>query len=83
MGPWLLIVVVAVTVVLWRLAGIAGMIWQEWTRVHAHCIQMEAAAASGSMLCERLPDGTTLVVMPGSASQEHVSVAEQYLRSAR
>ncbi len=78
MGVWLLIVVVAVTVVLWRLVGVAGVIWQEWARVTAHCAQMEAAASTGAMLCERRPDGTTLLVMPASASQEHASVAGQY-----
>lgn len=79
----MLIVVAAVTVVLWRLVGVAGVIWQEWARVQAHCMQMEAAASSGAMLCERRPDGTTLLVMPGSATQEHASVAKQYLGSVR
>ena len=78
MGVWLLIVVAAVTVVLWRLVGVAGIIWQEWARVTAHCAQMETAASTGAMLCERRPDGTTLLVMPAPVSQEHASVAGQY-----
>jgi len=31
---------------------------------------MDAAASSGAMLCERLPDGTTLLVMPRPADQD-------------
>jgi len=37
---------------------------------------MEKAAASGAVLWERQPDGTTLLVMPGSASLDQASVAE-------
>ena len=54
MGAWLLIIVVAVTLILWRVIGVAGMIWRERAHVTAHCVQMDAAAASGAMLCERL-----------------------------
>ncbi len=70
MGAWFLIIVPAMTVVVWRLVGVAGVIWHERTRVTSHCAQMETAALNGAMLCERLPDGTTLLVMPGAAHQE-------------
>jgi len=71
MGAWFLIIVPAMTVVVWRLVGVVGVIWQERARVTSHCTQMETAALNGAMLCERLPDGTTLLVMPGAALQEH------------
>ena len=76
MGAWLLIIVAAVTVVLWRVISVAGMIWQERARVTAHCTQMDAASTSGAMLCERHPDGTTLLVMPRPAGQEDGQTAE-------
>jgi len=76
MGAWLPIIAVALTVVLWRLAGVAGAIWQDRDRVLARCTQMETAASSGAVLFERLPDGTTLLVMPGPASPEQDPVAE-------
>jgi len=71
MGAWLLIAVAAMTVVMWRLVSVAGMICQERARVTSHCTQMETAALNGAVLCERLPDGTTLLVMPGAAHREH------------
>ena len=64
MTAWLLIAAVAVTLILWRAIGVAGAIWRERAHVTAHCAEMDAAAISGAMLCERLPDGTTLLVMP-------------------
>jgi hypothetical protein len=70
MGAWLLIIVIAATIIAWRLIGVAGDLWRERAHVTARCIQMETAASSGAMLCERLPDGTTLLVMPGPAGQE-------------
>lgn len=76
MGAWLLIIVVAVTLILWRVIGVAGMIWRERAHVTAHCVQMDAAAVSGAMLCERLPDGTTLLVMPAPAGQDQPELAE-------
>jgi hypothetical protein len=71
MGAWYLVIVAAMTVVTWRLVGVAGLIWQERARVASHCTQMETAALNGAMLCERLPDGTTLLVMPGPDHREH------------
>jgi hypothetical protein len=68
MAVWLLIGAVAVTLIVWRAIGVAGAIWRERAHVNAHCAQMDAAAVSGTMLCERLPDGTTLLVMPSPAS---------------
>jgi hypothetical protein len=73
MGAWFLITVVAMMVVMWRLVSVAGVIWQERARVISHCTQMETAALNGAILCERLPDGTTLLVMPGAAHQEQHS----------
>ena len=71
MGSWLLLIIaVAGTLVLWRVIDVAGKIWRERAHVTARCIQMETAASSGAMLCERLPDGTTLLVMPGPAGRE-------------
>jgi hypothetical protein len=42
-------------------------------RVASHCTQMETAALNGAILCERLPDGTTLLVMPRPEHEEHES----------
>jgi len=70
MGAWLLIIVVAATLIAWRLISVAGMLWKERAHVTARCVQMETAASSGAILCERLPDGTTLLVMPGPASRD-------------
>ncbi len=76
MGPWLLIIVVAMAVVLWRLIGVAGVICRQRARVAAHSAEMDAAASSCAILFERLPDGTTLLVMPGPAAQEQAPGAE-------
>jgi hypothetical protein len=72
MTLWWLIIVVAATLVLWRVIGVAGEIWRERARVNARCAQMDAAALSGAMLCEQLPDGTTLLVMPSPAVQDQL-----------
>jgi hypothetical protein len=71
MGTWYPVIVAAMAVVTWRLVGVVGLIWQERARVASHCTQMESAALNGAMLCERLPDGTTLLVMPGPGHYEH------------
>ena len=77
MGLWLLLIVaVAATLVLWRVIDVAGTIWRERAHVTARCVQMETAASSGAILCERLPDGTTLLVMPGPANQDPPSSGE-------
>jgi hypothetical protein len=76
MAVWLLIAAVAATLILWRVIGIAGVIWRERAHVTAHCAQMDAAASSGATLCERLPDGTTLLVMPGPATPDQFVPAE-------
>jgi hypothetical protein len=71
MGSWLLLIIaVAGTLVLWRVIDVAGKIWRERAHVTAQCASMDAAAVSGAMLCERLPDGTTLLVMPRPADQD-------------
>lgn len=61
------------TVVMWRLVSVVGVIWQERARVASHCTQMETAALNDAILCERLPDGTTLLVMPRPDHEEHDS----------
>jgi hypothetical protein len=76
MGAWLLIIVIAATLIAWRLVSVAGMLWRERAHVTARCVQMETAASSGAILCERLPDGTTLLVMPGPANQDPPSSGE-------
>jgi len=73
MGAWLLIIVAAATLIAWRLISVAGTLWRERAHVTARCVQMETAASSGAILCERLPDGTTLLVMPGPAGQDQAS----------
>jgi hypothetical protein len=76
MAMWLLILAAPATVILWRVIGVAGAIWRERARVTARCLQMDAAASSRAVLCERLPDGTTLLVMPGPAGPDQVPLAE-------
>jgi hypothetical protein len=76
MTMWLLILAAPATVILWRVIGVAGAIWRERARVTARCLQMDAAAASRAVLCERLPDGTTLLVMPGPPEQEQIPPAD-------
>ena len=66
----------AATLIAWRLISVTGLIWQERARVTSHCTQMETSALNGIMLCERLPDGTTLLVMPGQPPQDPPAEAE-------
>lgn len=75
MAVWLLVAAVAVTLIVWRAIGVAGTIWRERAHVNAHCTQMDAAAVTGTMLCERLPDGTTLLVMPSPANPDQAASA--------
>jgi hypothetical protein len=72
MTVWLPVIAVAATVILWRIIGVAGTIRRERAQVTARCVQMDASAVSGAMLCERLPDGTTLLVMPSPAGQDQL-----------
>lgn len=60
MAMWLLILAAPATVILWRVIGVAGAIWRERARVTARCVQMDAAASSRAVLCERLPDEAPL-----------------------
>ena len=76
MAVWLLIAAVAATLTVWRVIDVAGVIWRERAHVTAHCAQLDAAASSGATLCERLPDGTTLLVMPGPATPDQLAPAE-------
>jgi hypothetical protein len=83
MGAWLPIIVVAVTQIMSLLISVAGVIWQERARARSHCIQMETAASSGTVLCERLGNGTTLLVIPGTAGREQTSTVELISRTFR
>lgn len=76
MTVWLLILAAPATVILWRVIDVAAAIWRERARVTARCVQMDAAASSRAVLCERLPDGTTLLVMPGASEQEQSPPAD-------
>jgi hypothetical protein len=76
MVMWLLILAAPATVLLWRVIGVAGAIWRERARVTARCLQMDAAATSRAVLCERLPDGTTILVMPVQPEPEQISPAK-------
>lgn len=74
MGVWLPIALVAVTQialaitqVALRLITVAGVVWQERARAESHRVQMETAGASGTILCERVGDGTVLLIIPATA----------------
>lgn len=75
-SAWLPIAVIAGAQVASQLIGVAGAIWQERARAASVREQMEAAASSGTMLCERYSDGSALVIVPGTADREQVSAAE-------
>jgi hypothetical protein len=49
-------------------------------RAASHCAQMEAAAVSGIPLCERRQDGTVLITIQQTTSQEQASAAESLLQ---
>jgi hypothetical protein len=69
---WLPVIAIAAAVILWRIIGVAGRIWRDRAQVTARCVQMDASAASGAMLCERQADGTTLLVMPSPAGPDQL-----------
>ena len=83
MGAWLPIIVVAVTQIMLLLISVAGVIWQERARATSHCTQMETAASSGTVLCERLGNGATLLVIPGTAGREQTWAVELISRTFR
>lgn len=77
MSTWLsIIVVVAGAQAISQLIRLAGANWKE--RAHAASVrkQMEAAASDGTILCERHPDGSALLIVPETAAVEQASAAE-------
>ena len=76
MGSWLLLII-AVAGTLIPVAGdrCCRKIWRERAHVTARCVSMDAAAASGAMLCERLPTGPLPLVMPRPADQDEPTPA--------
>jgi hypothetical protein len=74
-GVWMAIAAIGALAIVLRLIGVAGAIWRERARVLSHCTRMETAATSGTMFCERLSDGTTLLIVP-TPSPDQPSTAE-------
>ena len=70
MNAWLSIAVAAGAQVLSQLICVAGAIWQERARAASHRSQMEIAASRGTLLLERRPDGTLLLIIPDPAGRE-------------
>lgn len=75
MAAWLLIAAVAVTLISWRVIGVAGAIWQGQAHTNARCVLMNEAALSGTMLYEQFPDGTILLVAPSPAGPDQAALA--------
>jgi hypothetical protein len=48
MAAWLLVAAVAVTLISWRVIGVAGAIWQRQAHTNARCVLMNEAALSGT-----------------------------------
>jgi hypothetical protein len=55
------------------------VVWQERARAESHRVQMETAGSSGTVLCERLGDGSALLIIPAAAAER----AEQVDQAAR
>ena len=76
MSTWLSITVIAGVQATSQLICLVGAIWQERTRAASVRKQMEAAASSGTIVCERHRDGSALLIVPDTAAREQVSAAE-------
>ena len=76
MSTWLSITVIAGVQATSQLICLAGAIWQERTRAASVRKQMEAAASSGTIVCERHRDGSALLIVPETAAREQASAAE-------
>jgi hypothetical protein len=74
MGAWLPITLVAMTQIAFRFITVAGVVWRERARAESHRVQMETAASTGVMLCERLGDGTALLIIPPTARPDQAVV---------
>lgn len=81
MSPYVPIVAVMAAQVILRLINVAGVIWRERERARSHRAQMETAASSGTMLCERLGNGDAMLIIPGAGGREQILVAELLSRT--
>ncbi len=74
MGPWLLIIVVAMAVVLWRLIGVAGVICQQRARVAAHSARWTRRRPAAPYFSSGFPTGPPCWScrdrLPGNRRQE-------------
>jgi len=75
-SAWLSMSVIAGAQVLSQLICVAGAIWQERARARSACLQIEAAASSGTILCEHHPNGSTRLIVPGTAAREQALAVE-------
>jgi len=71
----LLITAVAATQVATQVISVISVIWHERTRAASHCVQIEAVAACGAMLYERLDDGSVLLIAANSAGSGDAAAA--------
>ena len=76
MSAWLSIAVIAGTQVVSQLICVAGAIGQERARARSVCAQIDTAASSGTILCERRTDGSALLIVPGAVAREQSLAAE-------
>lgn len=76
MSTWLSITVIAGAQAVSQLICLAGAIWQEQARAVSVRKQMEAAASSGTIVCERYRDGSALLIVPETAVGEQASAAK-------
>ena len=76
MNAWFSVTFVAGAQVLSQLICVAGAIWQERARAASVALQMEAAAASRTTVCERYRDGSARLIIPAAATWEKASVAD-------
>jgi hypothetical protein len=75
-SAWLPITVIAGVQVISQGICVAGAIWQERERARSACLQMAAAASSGTLLCERHRDGSSRLIVPGTEAREQALAAE-------
>jgi hypothetical protein len=82
-SAWLPIIVVAVVQLLSQLICAAGAIWQEQAHAVSRSIQMQTAASSGTLLYERLEDGSVLLIVPKPADPEQAATTAWTLSGSR
>jgi hypothetical protein len=71
-SAWLPIAVVVGARIILRLIAVLAAIRQEQVHARSNREQMEAAAKSNVVLCERRADGTTLLIVPGAPELEPI-----------